>query len=264
MENDKILKAAADIKKKFASESVDEVKVKESFVEKLHALLQSIFGDETDAAYELLEKGDLSNYRKSYLKRVTRFLSSNVKNIFYIAFMTAIVSFLVNEAAIFYAVDGVVTTNAYIQAILTELAFIFLSGYVPMEKAMKWVSRVLLGSVFCLMMFVISAETIKKGTSGSEESRIIAEQVITLEQQIKEKEKLIDYYISINWPKNASSTRLEKEVLVNKLINLKEEQSKGKNKEVSEVEVYKSYGKAAFRVILLLINLLISRRIFKF
>jgi len=264
MDKDKVLQAVNDIKKKFATESVDEEQVKESFVDKLNALLQSIFGDDVDAAYELLEKGDLSNYRKSYIKRLRKFVYSNLKNFFYAAFMFSIVAFLVSEAVTFYAVDGVVESKTYIKAILTEVSFIFLSGYVATTKWTQVISKLLLAGVFGLMLFVISAETLKQGEAGSQESAIIAQQIITLETQIKEKEELIKYYVSIGWPRNATTTRLEKQKLVDKLLLLKEKQAAGKNESVTDIERYKSYGKAFFRVILLMINLLISRRVFKF
>jgi hypothetical protein len=264
LDRDKILQKAEEIKSKFVSASVDENEVKESFIDKLNQLLQSIFGDDVDAAYELLEKGDLSNYRKSYFKRLKKWIAANTKNFFYLSFMLSIVAFLVSEAVTFYSVDGVVTFKTYVKAILTELSFIFLSGYVAENKYAKVLAKGLLVGVFGLMLFVISAETLKKGTYGSEESKIIAEQIITLEQQIKEKEELIKYYVSIGWPRNATSTRLEKDKLVNDLLELKKQQSLGKNTEVTTIEKYKSYGKAFFRVILLLINMLIARRVFKF
>ena len=261
----KILDKVEDIKKSFASASVDEEVVKSSFSEKLNSLIQSIFGDDTDSVYELLDKGDLVKYRKwAWARKIKRFITGNIRNAMYFAFLASIVGFLVSEAVTFYAVDGIVTTKVYVKAILTELSFIFLSGYVADTKRMKLAARALTASVFCLMLFVISAETLKHGTAGNEESKIIATQIITLEQQIKEKEELIKYYVSIKWPRNATTTRIEKEELVKKLLGLKDEQASGKNEEVTMIEKYKSYGKAFFRVILLFINMLIARRIFKF
>jgi len=260
-----ILEKASEIKKQFASEEVDEKAVQVSFMAKLHELMQTIFEDDTDAAYELLEKGELIKYKKnSWRRKLKSFFMNNIKNAFYLTFMISIIGFLVNEAVIFYAVDGVVTANTYAKAILTELSFIFLSGYVAETKMMQVVSKLLLASVFALMLFVISAETLKQGTSGVEESKIIAVQIERLNTQIAEKEKLIKYYVKIEWPRNATTTRIEKDKLTTKLNNLLDDQAGGKNNEVTTIEKYKSYGKAFFRVILLLINMLITRRVFKF
>ena len=58
--------------------------------------------------------------------------------------------------------------------------------------------------------------------------------------------------------------RLEKEKLTTKLIKLKEKQAAGATQEVSELIRYKAYGKAFFRVLLLFISILVTRRIFYF
>lgn len=258
-----ILEKADQIQKKFKSETIDEQEVQESFLESIHGLISAIFGDDADAAYELIESGDLAKYKKRSWKRKLKNFFFSTK-FFYITMLLSTVTFLVSEAVTFYAVEGVITTKTYIKAILTELAFIFLSGYVATDRLTKWAVRGLTASVFCLMLFVISAETIKVGVAGVSESNQIAAQIQILESQIDEKEKLIDFYIKKDWPRNATSTRIEKDKLINKLINLKDEQTSGKTNDITEVEQYKSYGKAFFRVILLLINFLITRRLFKF
>jgi len=259
-----ILEKADEIRSRFRSENVDEEKVQESFMGKMHELLQAIFGDDTEAAYDLLEHGDLKRWRRNSWRRKLRAFFSEPKKFFYLAMLAATVSFLVSEAVGFYAVGGVITAKTYVKAVLTELSFIFLSGYVASDRVTKWAVRGLTASVFCLMIFVISAQTVRDGISGSTESAHIASQIETLEKQVSQKQKLIEYYIKKDWPRNASVTRLEKEKLVGKLLRLKDEQAAGKNKQLTDVERYKSYGKAFFRVVLLLINFLITRRIFKF
>ena len=78
-------------------------------------------------------------------------------------------------------------------------------------------------------------------------------------------EKEITYYRDVrNWPLTTKQLVNEKGILVNKLIDLKDKQASGKNQEISEVERYKMYGRAAFRIILLFISVLITRRIFSF
>ena len=59
-------------------------------------------------------------------------------------------------------------------------------------------------------------------------------------------------------------TRTEKEKLTTQLIDLKQQQAKGATAEVSKLVQYKAYGKAFFRVILLFISILVTRRIFHF
>jgi hypothetical protein len=56
----------------------------------------------------------------------------------------------------------------------------------------------------------------------------------------------------------------ERDELVKKLISLKEKQAEGSNTEVSDLVRYKAYGNAFFRIILLLISILITRRLFSF
>ena len=109
-----------------------------------------------------------------------------------------------------------------------------------------------------------TAKTFIDSSRNTGNTNAIAQQIVIVEKQIAQKEKDMEYYLKKDWPKNYSATRLEKEKLVNKLIGLKEQQAKGANTEVSELVRYKAYGKAAFRVLLLFISVLITRRIFHF
>ena len=179
--------------------------------------------------------------------------------------LATITAFLVSEALSFYAIEGVVTTKTYVKAILTEVSFIFLSAYHTKGKLEAvWVNFLRAG-IFCLMLFVISSQTFTIGTKNIAEIDSIQEQIVFVEQQIADKDKEIVYYRDVkNWPRNTRERILEKEELVKKLIKLKEEQAGGKNQKVSQVEKYKMYGRAVFRVLLLFISVLVSRRIFSF
>ena len=154
--------------------------------------------------------------------------------------------------------------KTYIKAILTEVAFIFLSGYkVENWKEKLWVNTLRAG-VFSLMLFVISSQTIYNGTKFQGNSESIQAQVELLEKQIAEKEKTIQFYIDKGWGNSVRKQTEDKNKLVDKLIALKEEQAKGSNEKVSNLVIYKSYGQAFFRVLLLFISVLITRRLFSF
>ena len=170
----------------------------------------------------------------------------------------------VSEAVTFYADGNAPDLKTYIKAILTEVAFIFLSGYKTSDFLNKiWVNTLRAG-VFSLMLFVISSQTLLSGTKFQTNSSAIQEQVVLLEKQIDEKEKTIQFYISKGWGNSVRKLTQEKNELVQKLITLKEKQADGSNEGVSKQVVYRSYGQAFFRVILLFISVLITRRIFVF
>jgi len=113
-------------------------------------------------------------------------------------------------------------------------------------------------------LFVISSQTIYNGTKFQGNSESIQAQVELLEKQIAEKEKTIQFYIDKGWGNSVRKQTEDKNKLVDKLIALKEEQAKGSNEKVSNLVIYKSYGQAFFRVLLLFISVLITRRLFSF
>jgi hypothetical protein len=114
------------------------------------------------------------------------------------------------------------------------------------------------------MLFVISSQTLMSGTKFQTGSQAIQEQVVILEKQIAEKEKTIQFYLDKGWGNNVRKQTEDKNKLVEKLLALKEKQAEGSNAEVSQLVKYKSYGQAFFRVLLLLISVLITRRLFIF
>lgn len=262
----KILDQIKKIKGSYEAEQVDVVEEEMSFLDRLNRLVQLILNDTSFSVYNALDKESLERWHKKRFSRwLKRMVFNNTTNFLYFIFLATITGFLVSEALTFYAIDGIITTKTFVKAILTEVSFIFLSGYVTKNKwELAWVSFLRAG-VFCLMLFVITSQTIDTGTKTISENAVIAEQVAFIEKQIADKEKEIVYYRDVkNWPRNTRERILEKEELVAKLIKLKEEQASGKNEDVSQVEKYKMYGRAAFRVLLLFITVLITRRIFKF
>lgn len=262
---EEILNQIKAIKAKYEAAEVDQREEELNFLDKLNRLVQLILNDDTFSVYTALESQSLEHWhKKKFSRAVKRLVVSNYTNTLYFLLLATITGFLVSEALSFYSLDSVIDTKTYVKAILTEVCFIFLSGY----RAATWMGSVWVGilrlGIFALMLFVITSQSIDVGTKTISENQIIAEQIVIVQEQIKEKQKQIDYYKKINWPRNATQSRLQKEKLVEKLIGLKEQQAAGKNEDVSQVEKYKMYGRAAFRVILLFISVLITRRIFSF
>ena len=260
-----ILQHIKDMRAQYDAKPDEVVESETSFLDKLNRLVQLILNDDSFVIYTALEKESMDKWKK---KRFSRWLRNtvvtNYKNTFYFLFLASITAFLVSEAVMFYADGNVADFKTYVKAILTEVAFIFLSGYKSADWKQKvWVNT-LRASVFSLMLFVISSQTIMSGTQFQTNSTAIQEQIQILETQIAEKEKTIQFYISKGWGNNVRKHTEDKNKLVDKLLELKEKQAQGSNEKVSNLVVYKSYGQAFFRVLLLLISVLITRRLFSF
>lgn len=260
-----ILQHIKDIKAQYMAEPIDIVQEEVSFLDRLNRLIQLILNDDSFAIYTALDRDSLNNWKKKRFSRwLKRTIVSNYKNTFYLVFLASITAFLVSEAVTFYADGNVSDFKTYVKAILTEISFIFLSGY----KASNWMQKIwvnlLRAGVFSLMLFVISSQTLINGTQVDSGAKAYQEQVQILEKQISEKEKTIQFYLDKGWGNNVRKHTDDKNKLVEKLLELKDKQAKGSNTEVSRLVVYKSYGQAFFRVLLLLISVLITRRIFIF
>lgn len=264
---EEILKQIQQIKSNYEIEKETLEEEELSFLDRLNRLIRLIMDDSSISVYQALDRESLENWKK---KRFFRWLKntflSGYKNTMYLILLATITGFLVSEALSFYSIDGVIfTPKTYIKAILIETCFIFLNGY-KIKGIINniWVNF-LRASIFGLMLFVISSQTLTLGTKAISEIEGIQKQIEFIEGQIKEKEKEIVYYRDVkNWPNNTRERILEKEVLVKKLISLKEEQAKGKDIRLSKIEEYKMYGRAIFRVLLLFVSVLITRRIFSF
>jgi flagellar hook-associated protein FlgK len=101
-----------------------------------------------------------------------------------------------------------------------------------------------------------------QGTNQVNEINVIAQKIEIVQEQIKSKDELIEFYKSKGWGNSAKKQSDEKDALVKELMKLKDQQIEGKNQEVSDIVQYKTWAKAFFRVVLILMSVLISRRLF--
>lgn len=238
-----------------------------SFLDRVNRLIRLILNDDSSSIYDALNEDTIKEWQKrrqSKVYKIKNFLKNNGRKLLYFLLLVTITGFLVSEALGFYAVDGFISTKTYVKAILTEICFIFLSGYRTKTKiGMVWVG-VLRACIFTLMMFVISSQVLIQGTKEIGNTDAIQQQIVVIEEQIKEKKKDIEFFRKKNWPRNVARLTIEKKELANKLLDLKEQQAKGSNEKVSELVRYRMYGRASFRILLLFISVLITRRIFTF
>lgn len=267
MKDEEIIQKIKDIQKDYKTELEDSPEEDRlSFLDRINDLIRSIFNDSSMTVYDVFNKEELEKWKsKRFSRKIKSLFLNNYKNTFYFALLITITGFLVSEALEFYAANGIVDTKTYIKAILTEVCFIFLSGYRSENKIQEIAANVLRVGIFCLMIFVITSKTFIDSTKNYSNTNVIQEQVKIIEQQIKEKEKNITYYRDVKqWPNTVRQLVKEKDELVKKLIQLKEKQAAGATVEVSDLIRYKAYGNAFFRVLLLFISILITRRIFSF
>lgn len=267
MENDnkEVLSKIEKLREEYQAELQDKNEEELSFLDKMNDLVRTIFKDHSLSVYTVFSEQKLDEWkRKKFIRWIKNLFNKNIKNIFYLTLLTSITGFLVSEALDFYSDGDVVDFKTYVKAILTEVCFIFLSGYRSSTRLQSVGVSLLRVSIFCLMLFVITSKTFIDSSVNIGNTVSIESQVVLLQKQIDEKEKTIEFYKQKNWPVTTKQLTMEKDKLVDKLIELKQKQAEGANKDVSDLVKYKSYGKAFFRVLLLFISLLISRRIFSF
>lgn len=267
MKDEEIIKKIRDIQKNFKAELEDGPEEDRlSFLDLINDLIRSIFNDSSMTVYDVFDKHELQKWKnRKFSRNIKNIFLKNYKNTFYFLLLVTITGFLVSEALEFYSVNGSIDGKTYVKAILTEVCFIFLSGYRPDDKIQKVGANVLRVGIFCLMIFVITSRTFMDSTKNYSNTNAIQDQVLIIQDQVKEKEKDIRYYRDVKqWPNTVRQLTKERDELVKKLIELKEKQANGATVEVSELVRYKAYGNAFFRVILLFISILITRRIFSF
>jgi len=271
IDNEKeILREASRLKEGFEIESETQEDItneKMSFLDRLNELVRLILKDNSVSVYDALTEENLKEWNKrrnNIWFKAKKYISQNIKKSLYFLLLATITGFLVSEALGFYALDGVITTKTYVKAILTEICFIFLSGYRTETKGGLVGVSALRASIFGLMMFVITSTVLIDGTTKIENTNSVKQQITFIQEQIDQKEKDIKYFKEIGYPRNATRVTIEKQKLVTKLISLKEQQAKGANEKVSDLEKYRMYGRAFFRVLLLFISVLITRRLFSF
>jgi len=268
--NQKILDQIRKLQSDFEAnkETPEEIlEEKLSFLDRINKLIRLILNDPTVSVYDALSPETLESWkksRKSRLYQIKNFISRNKSKIFYFLLLITITGFLVSEALSFYALDGIISAKTYVKAMLTEVCFIFLNGYRTSSKIELGFVTLLRGSIFSLMMFVITSQVFIQGTTEIGNANSISQQISVVEAQIVEKKEEIDFFKKKNWPRNVARLTIERQELVKKLLKLKEKQAKGSSKEVSKLVRYRMYGRAIFRILLLLISVLVTRRIFKF
>jgi hypothetical protein len=260
-------KIAEKIRKGYASALEDEEEEKLSFLDELNSLVRVILKDDPVDIYTLLTEAELKRWKKARLRRhIKRLISTiSIRRILFFILLATITGFLVSEAVPFYAIGGAITAKTWLKAILTEVSFIFLSGYRSIGKLQVASVAVLRVAMFCLMLFVITSEVTLEGTKDISKIDNIATRIERLEKQISKTEVDIENYKKIKWPKNMTMSIRKREGLEEQVQVLKERQEKeGASKEVANILTYKMYGKAAFRLILMFITVLITRRMFEF
>jgi len=264
--NKNIINKIEKLRSGYKIELADEQEEQMSFLDEINDLIRSIFNDTSLSVYTVFNQENLDQWKKSRFTRwVKNTVLGNINKLFYFILLATITGFLVSEALEFYSIDGIISSKTYVKAILTEVCFIFLSGYRSNNKIQMAAVSILRVSIFCLMLFVITSKTFINSEKNTSNTNSITKQIILLEEQIEEKKKSIVYYRDVKkWPITTKQLVQEKDKLVDQLIELRGKQATGATEEVSELVKYKAYGKAAFRVMLLFISMLITRRMFSF
>ena len=264
--NEDIIKQIEDLREGYKVELYDAEEENLSFLDQINGLIGSIFNDSSLSVYTAFSPESLEKWKKKRLWRGFKaFFAKNITKMLYFSLLATITAFLVSEAVDFYAINDVISPKTYVKAILTEICFIFLSGY---RSEGKWQMAAVTGlriGIFCLMLFAITSKTFMDSSKTSSNTSSIQAQVELLEEQIAEKKKSIAYYKSLKrWPTTVKQLIKEKDAMIKTLIILKEKQARGATVKVSELVRYQAYGKAFFRVLLLFISMLITRRTFAF
>lgn len=266
-EDKKLLHQAERIRQGYKSIEIDEEEEQLSFLDELNALVRHILKGEPIDIYTLLSPEELERWKKAKFRRHVKRLISKIfdESNLYFVLLATITLFLVNEALPFYATAGAITFKTYIKAILTEVCFLFLAGYRTVGHINTILVSILRGSIFCLMLFVISSEVTMEGARDISKIDNIAGRITRLEQQISKTEIDIERYRSINWPRNMTTSIRKREQLEQEVQELRlRQESEGASENVSQLIQYKTYGKAAFRLILMFVSVLVTRRLWRF
>lgn len=268
MEEDKeLLEQAERIRQGYKSIETDEEEEQLSFLDELNALVRYILKGEPVDIYTLLTPQELERWKKAKLKRHVKRLLGKVfdRSNLYLILLVTITLFLITEALPFYAIAGIVTTKTYVKAILTEVCFLFLAGYRSKGRVQTALVSILRTSIFCLMLLVISSEVTLEGARDVSKISNIANRIERLEKQIDKTEIDIERYRSIKWPRNMTTSIRKREQLEIQVQELRyRQESEGASENVSKLIEYKTYGKAAFRLILMFVSVLITRRLWRF
>ena len=176
---DEILKEVETLRKDYSSQLEDQEEEEFKLIDRVNKLIKLIFNDSNEDVYTTLNPAALEKWKKSKVKRWVRNLISkiNFRSIPYFLLLVTITAFLVSEALHFYAIDGVIETKTYIKAILTEICFLFLSGFETEGRVQTLAVNFLRGCIFVLMLFVITSEVILQGTGDISKINNIANRI---------------------------------------------------------------------------------------
>ena len=263
MSDDKqILESVGRLRKKFKTEvRQDKDHVKMSFLDEVNALIRKVFKDSDTDVYDAFSPELLEKWKKRRFRRMLAKI--NIQKILIFILLMTITGFLVSEALPFYAAAAGITASTWVKAILTEACFIFVSSYRAIGKMQTTMIVFARAGIFALMLFVISSEVTLEGINQVNEIDVISQKIEFIQKQIEQKDELIEFYKKKDWGVNTRKQIDEKDKLVGQLIELKNEQIGGKNENASDLIIWKTWAKAFFRVVLMFISMLISRRLFK-
>lgn len=247
----------AKFKHDYATQYIDEEREDLLVLDRVNDIVKDILEDPEVELDHLFTEEKMKN-RNGYWARFKKSLPTITQSVLLIA----ITSFLVKEAVSFYS-SGEPDLYSYYKAILTEVCFIFLASYQARSLLEKIVAPILRFSLFLLMSFVISSQVILDNTKFSTNSDVVDNRAELIKRQIEDKQKTIDFYISKGWAVSTNKHVRDKEKLQEKLDEVLSEQRSGFTGDVARVNTYKAYGNIAFRVIILMISMLISRRLFR-
>jgi len=261
-DNDKqILESVERLRRRFKTEvKRDKDAVKMTFLDEVNSLIRKVFHDSDTDVYDAFHPEFLEKWKKRWFRRLLAKL--NFQKILIFILLMTITGFLVSEALPFYAVAGI-TASTWVKAILTEVCFIFVSSYRAIGKMQTAMITFARAGIFALMLFVISSEVTLDGINQVNEIDVISQKIEFIQEQIRQKDELIEFYKKKDWGVNTRKQIDEKDKLVEQLIDLKNEQINGKNENASDLIIWKTWAKAFFRVVLMFISMLISRKLFK-
>ena len=260
-DNKHVIEQVERLRRRFKTEvkkSANDTRM--SFLDEVNTLIRRVFHDSDTDVYDAFDPEYLEKWKKRKWRRI--FFKINFQKILLFMLLVTIIGFLVTEALPFYMVGDSITAKTWIKAILTEVCFIFVSSYRAIGKLQTAMITFARAGIFMLMLFVISSEVTLEGLNKINEIDVIGQKIQLLEEQIKQKDELIEFYKKKNWGNNTKIQADEKNKLVEQLIKLKNQQIDGANEKASDLIIWKTWAKAFFRIVLMFISILISRKLF--
>ena len=236
-------------RKDYKVSTIDQETETVSIIERINKILFLIFNDSSVTIENSLKGITFDKIAKR------RKVLLSLKRIAVFSFLFSIVSFQIYESSSFYG------SGAYsiYKAILTELCFI----YINQIRATTIINKVMVGtvriSIFILMLFVVSSEVITQSKTSINSNNMIDTRIEHLKEAIQEKNNTIEYYKKRDWAISVNKHEKEKSELNSELNELQNRKISGENSEMNRIEEYKLYGHIAFRIILMVMVIIITR-----